>query len=120
MLINSKEAIKFTLHRDGGAIVIARLDIWTAVGSGWKIVESALLQNVAKSPEDYTFQPIQPGTYTAVLVCHVEESINGIFSLKAIINDTLVAEKEGDVDITSQPHDTKVYKNQFLLDVSEG
>ena len=116
MHITSKGPINFELHRSGGAIVAARLDVWKATESGWTAVQSAVFQDITSAIEQQTFQ-ISSGSYTAVLVCHVEESINGIFSLRAFLDGTLIAEKEGDVDTTSQPQDIKVYKNQFIIDV---
>lgn len=116
MHVISTTPIAFVLQRDGGAIITCRLDIWKASGSGWDLIHSALYQDVT-SPIEVQEIVLLPGLYTAVFVCRVEESINGIYSIKAVLNDTIVAEKAGNVDTTSQPHDVAAYKNQFILEV---
>jgi hypothetical protein len=106
--------LTLVLYRSGGCIITARLDIWTATKTEWVLAASKVFQDVA-NPHEVQTAGLQPGLYTAVLTTRAEESINGVFSLQFDVNGATVAKKSGDVNTTSDPHDSVGFKSQFVL-----
>lgn len=117
MLVNSKGTVNLQLNRKGGAIITGRVDVWIANNAGWDLKESLIYQDVANSAEQKQVK-LKKGNYSVVIVCRVEESINGAFALEVLANGTVVANKDGDVDTTSNPHDAKTFKSQFVLNIN--
>ncbi|MBK9131243.1 MAG: hypothetical protein IPM20_06345 [Gammaproteobacteria bacterium] len=116
MQITSKKPISMVLNRNGGTVITARIDFWRATPQGWDLAGSSLFQNVTKKNETHSAN-LPKGSYTAVLVCRMEESINGVYDFDMLVNGTSVGSDSGNVDTTSNPHDSKFYKNQFVIDV---
>jgi len=117
MHVTSPSPVTMELTRGGGSIILARADFWQSAPTGWVLVTSASFQNVAKSPETQTVK-LPKGQYTVVFTCRVEESINGVYDFAfSTAGKPLYADK-GNVNTTSDPHDSKAYKDQFVLDVT--
>ena len=115
---NAGSPISIKLDRDGGTIITARVDIWRPIqtGSGWHLEQTLSYQQVTSRNETQQVS-LAKGNYSAVVVCRVEESINGVFDLIVSANGSVVAKKSGNVDTTANPHDAEMYKNQFALEV---
>ncbi|MBG9390652.1 hypothetical protein [Caenimonas aquaedulcis] len=116
MLITAKAPVQLSLARSGGTIITARLDFWEATPNGWKAAGSNLLQQVTQALEKQQAS-LQPGQYTCVLTCRVEESVNGVFDFDIQVANKSVGAAHGDVNTTSDAHDSQAYKNQFILQV---
>lgn len=114
MQVNSKSPIQLEFLRGGGSIIASRLDFWSPTQTGWVLADSKLFQAVTK-PIERQNPKLAVGIYTVVFTCRVEESINGIYNFEMKVNSVSVGADHGNVDTTSNPHDSKAYKNQFVL-----
>lgn len=114
MQVTTTSPLTLALHRSGGCVITARLDIWSATASDWVLIASNVFQNVVLVTETQN-ATLKKGTYLAILAVRVEESINGAFAFKFDVNGATVATKSGDVDSTSDPHDSMGFKSQFML-----
>ncbi len=114
MKIQSPTPVPLELQRGGGSVITTRLDFWSSTPSGWELAGSSLFQAVTK-PREVQLPALPPGTYTSVLTCFVEESVNGIYAFDMSVNGVSIAKDHGNVDTSTSPHDSKVYKDQFVL-----
>jgi hypothetical protein len=103
--------------RAGGSIVLARVDIWKATPTGWEPVAVYDFRNSLISPESGN-QAIAPGSYTCVFQCFVEESLNGQYKFELDVAGVPTFADSGDVNTTAAKNDSKVYKDQFVLNVT--
>lgn len=118
MLVPSGKAVKMDFARSGGSIVEGRIDVWEATKQGWKSVAVFKFNESTKSSETST-QQIADGSYTCVFKCRVMESVNGLYGYKLDVAKTKkVCEGDGDVNTSSAPDDVKVFRDQFILEVS--
>jgi hypothetical protein len=117
MQVTSSAPVPLELRRKGGSIVTSRLDVWLATPAGWRLEGSSVLQNVT-APVERQSMKLAKGQYTAVFTCRVEESINGVYEFNFDVGPTPVYADKGNVNTTSDPHDSKVYRDQFVLVVS--
>jgi hypothetical protein len=117
MKVSSTSPVAMNLKRGGGSIILARVDFWSATPTGWKLIASANFQNVASKAEAQSTK-LAKGQYSVVFTCRVEESVNGIYDFKFDVAGVALYADSGNVNTTSDPHDSKVYKDQFVLDVT--
>lgn len=119
MLISAKAGhpISVQLDRKGGTVITARLDVWRATTTDWVLEASLIYQKVTSASETQQVT-LAPGSYSAVIVCRVEESINGAYEFNVKANGSVVASKVGNVDTTANPHDAEMYKNQFAIELN--
>lgn len=116
MKVSTPSPVKFELKRDGGAIVTARVDVWSASANGWSPVSSSVFQKVTNKVETQSVK-MAKGSYTVVFTCRVEESINGIYAFGFDVAGSAIYADKGNVNTTPDPRDAKVYKDQFVLDI---
>ena len=114
MKINTGLTANIEFSRSGGCVLQSRLDIWKATEADWELVSVVEFLKVATTIETHSLNLIA-GDYTVVAKFFVEESINGVFSFALRVNGNDVVLKDGDVNTTSNPHDSTVFKNQFML-----
>jgi len=117
MQVSSQSPVPFQFKRKGGSIITSRADVWSAVASGWKLVDAVVFQQVT-APNEQLSLKLQKGQYTVVFQCRVEESVNGVYDFGLNCGASAVFADNGNVNTTSDPHDAKVYKDQFVLDVN--
>ncbi len=117
MQVKAKAPFDVQLTRAGGSVITARLDYWSATPQGWQLAGSNLFQDVVLSPEVEP-APLAKGQYTAVFTCRVEESINGVYAFELAVAGKALYQDQGNVNTTPNPHDSKAYKDQFVLVVS--
>lgn len=116
MQTTATSPVGLELKRNGGAIVTARIDIWSASPQGWNLHTSSVFQKVASKIELQSVK-LPQGQYTVVFTCRVEESVNGVYAFAFNVANTALYADQGNVNTTPDPHDAKVYKDQFVLDV---
>ena len=116
MKVTSSSPVAMELKRAGGSIIIARADFWSATATGWTLIASASFQAVA-NPNEAQSVKLKKGQYTVVFTCRVEESVNGTYDFSFSVAGAALYADKGNVNTTSDPHDAKVYKDQFVLDV---
>lgn len=116
MQVTSSTPVPLELRREGGSIITVRVDFWMPTAAGWKLVSSNLFQKVTSATERQAAK-LAAGHYTAVFTCRVEESVNGVYGFGFDVGGTAVYADHGNVNTTPHPHDSKVYKDQFVLTV---
>lgn len=116
MLVQSASPVSLSLSRSGGSIIQSRLDIWRSTANGWQAVGSSLFNQVTQATESQNLK-LPKGTYAAVFTCRVEESINGVYDFGFSVGMQKLYADKGNVNTTNDPHDSKAYKDQFVLEV---
>jgi hypothetical protein len=117
MQVTTTTPVALELKRQGGSIITARLDFWLPTPAGWQLAGSNVFQKVT-APTERQQAKLPKGDYTAVFTCRVEESINGVYAFSFDAGGTSVYADSGNVNTTPNPHDSKVYKDQFVLTVA--
>ncbi len=117
MFRTAKSPVKMTIKRSGGSIIHVRVDVWRATEEDWEAVAQFEFIEATESTETLK-KAIPKGTYTCVARCYVEESLNGIYHMKFDVDGDETFEASGDVNTTSAPNDSRVFRNQFVLEVT--
>ena len=107
---------EMSFNRAGGSIITARVDVWKATGDQWVHVE-ALPFDRPIIPNQTLTRQLDRGEYTCVFQCFVEESLNGKYDFELSVDGNQTYFDKGDVNTTAAKNDSKVYKDQFILDV---
>lgn len=102
--------------RKGGSIITARVDVWKAGPNGWQAIEIFNFSDPLKPVETIT-KPLAKGDYMCVFQCYVHESLNGKYDFTFDVAGQRTFFDDGDVNTTSSPDDSKVFKDQFQLTV---
>lgn len=117
MQVASTNPVAIQVSRSGGCVITARLDYWVPTQSDWVLAGSTILQQVTSNIENQSIT-LPQSSYTVVAKFFVEESINGVYSFELNINGQQVCAKNGDVNTTTNPHDSVTFKSQFILQVN--
>jgi hypothetical protein len=118
MLRTSGPSVSMQFERKGGSIIIARVDVWKATPSDWQAIATFNFGDSLKLQESIT-QQLAQGTYTCVFQCYVHESLNGKYDFDFRVGNQQTFLDDGDVNTTSAPDDSKVFKDQFQLNVTQ-
>jgi hypothetical protein len=116
MIRNVDSNFEMSFQRSGGSIITARVDIWRAEQEQWQHVAELVFDNPVL-PTEKRGAELKAGRYTCVFKCRVEESLNGRYGFDLAVNDKSTFADTGDVNTTSSQHDSKVYRDQFVLAV---
>jgi hypothetical protein len=111
--------VEIRFFRAGGSIVMARVDLWRATPSGWEAVAVYDMRDTLSQVE-VVQQVLPAGSYTCVFQCFVEESLNGKYEFRLDVAGEPTFADAGDVNTTAASNDSKVYKDQFVLEVPAG
>lgn len=107
---------QMSFSRAGGSIITARVDVWRASGDQWVHVD-ALPFDRPVVPKERQDRQLDRGEYTCVFQCFVEESLNGKYDFDLSVDGSPTYVDQGDVNTTAAKNDSKVYKDQFILEV---
>ena len=116
MLRKTTSPVTFDFAREGGSIILARVDIWKANVDGWELKASNEFKDAVKSNESAKL-PLPEGSYTGIFQCFVQESLNGRYSFELSVGGKATFLDKGDVNTTTAKDDTKVFKDQFIVEV---
>lgn len=117
MFRTSKSPVTFAFERAGGSIIIGQIDVWKATSKDWQLVSQIKFSDVT-APSESKDETLPKGDYTCVFQCFVQESLNGKYEFELDVAKKSTYLDSGDCNTTSAPNDTKVYKDQFLLEVA--
>lgn len=117
MLRTAKSPIKMTVKRAGGSIIHVRVDVWRATETDWEAVDQYEFIESTESSETIK-KTLPKGSFTCVARCYVEESLNGMYDMKFDVDGTETFTASGDVNTTNAPNDSRVFRNQFVLEVT--
>lgn len=107
---------EMSFERAGGSVMTARVDVWRAADDKWQHVHQLAFDHPLIADERLQ-ATLESGEYTCVFQCYVEESLNGRYDFTLNVNKRPTFLDKGDVNTTAAKNDSKVYKDQFVLDV---
>lgn len=116
VLRNVRPSFSLSFSRSGGALVIARVDVWKPTTPEWQLIQSFLF-NDSTLPKEVLPGELVAGSYTCVFQCFVQEAVNGVFQFAFAVDAEPTYEDGGDVNTTSAPNDSKTYHDEFVLNV---
>jgi hypothetical protein len=114
MIRTVKKAFDMEFSRSGGALITARVDVWKPGKDDWEFVAQYTFSD-ATQPTEVVHAKLAQGTYTCIFQCFVEESLNGKYKFMFTVDGDDTFADDGDVNTTSAPNDSKVYKDQFII-----
>ena len=116
MLRKVSTKFEMSFDRSGGAIIVARVDVWKPEADQWRQVRALEFKDPLKSTEVIK-EKLARGQYTCVFQCFVQESLNGRYDFNFAVDGKATFIDTGDVNTTTATDDSKVFKDQFILDV---
>jgi len=116
MLRKVANDFEMSFDRRGGSIITARVDVWREADEEWLHVAELVFDNPLVLSEKRS-SSLPDGRYTCVFKCRVEESLNGRYAFDLGVGGKSTFVDSGDVNTTSSQHDSKVYRDQFVLAV---
>jgi hypothetical protein len=116
MLRKVSSKFEMSFDRSGGAIIVARVDIWKPDEDQWRQVAALEFKNPLKATETIKGK-LAAGQYTCVFQCFVQESLNGRYDFNFAVDGKPTFVDTGDVNTTTATDDSEVFKDQFVLDV---
>jgi hypothetical protein len=116
MLRKTSSPVTVDFDRAGGSLVLARVDIWKAAADGWELQASTEFKDAVKPTESASLA-LPKGSYTGVFQCFVQESLNGRYKFELRVGGKATFADSGDVNTTPSKDDTKVFKDQFVVEV---
>jgi len=119
MLRRAKSPAKFTFEREGGSIVVSQVDIWKPTEKRWVLVNQVKFSD-ATQPTESAEVELPPDRYTCVFQCFVQESLNGRYDFTLAVQGKKTFVDKGDVNTTPSNDDSKVYKDEFVLEIERG
>ena len=110
--------VRFVFERSGGAVVHARLAVWSGVGTPEeKRVLVLFFEDSMDDRETFT-RSLPQGIYSCVLHVFVREDLHGVYAYKYFVEDTLVADEAGDVNTGPTPGEGLANKHEYVLSIS--
>jgi hypothetical protein len=116
MLRISKSPAKFEFKRSGGSVITSVVDIWKPTEEGWVLIAQVKFPDVTQPVEAKEVE-LAPNRYTCVFQCFVQESLNGRYDFTLSVRGKKTFADSGDVNTTPSNDDSKVYKDEFVLEV---
>lgn len=110
--------VQFVFQRRGGAVVHARLSVWSGVGTpGEKRVLVLFFEDSMDDRESFT-RALPLGIYSCVLHVFVREDLHGVYGYEHLVAGTPVAVDSGDVNTGPTPGEGLANKHEYVLSVS--
>jgi len=115
VIVNAPPTTQYVFERSGGAIVHARLSIWSDPGlPTQRRAEVLFFEDSLDDIETFT-RSLPKGTYACVLLVFIREDLNGVYAYKHRVGDQLVAEDSGDVNVSAQPGEGRANRHEYGL-----
>jgi hypothetical protein len=116
-IVIAKSPLQFVFNRSGGAVVHARLSIWSGVGQPEE--KRVLVLFFEDSLDDHeTFSRSLPlGLYSCVLHVFVREDLHGLYWYEHSVQDVRVATDSGNVNMEPNAGGGLANKHEFVLSV---
>jgi hypothetical protein len=110
--------VRFIFERSGGAVVHARLAVWSGVGTPEeKRVLVLFFEDSMDDQETFT-RSLPQGIYSCVLHVFVREDLHGVYAYKHLVGDTPVADDSGDVNTGPTPGEGLANKHEYVLSIN--
>jgi len=109
--------LQFVFKRGGGAIVHARLSVWSGVGTADEKRELVLFfEDSLDEVETFTRQ-LPDGGYTCVLQVFIREDLHGVYDYTHLVAGTPVAADSGDVNTGATPGEGRANRHEYVLSI---
>jgi hypothetical protein len=114
----STSPVKLQFRRSGGAVVHARLSVWSGVGTpSEKRVLVLFFEDSLDDDETFT-RALDAGIYSCVLQVFVREDLQGVFSYDHRAGGGLMASNSGNVSGTGAPGlSAQAFRHDYVLSV---
>ena len=114
-IVRTGPTAQYVFERGGGAIVHARLSIWSGAGTpDEKRAEVLLFEDSLDSSETFT-RTLPTGAYVCVLLVFVREDLNGTFNYRHVVAGKSMAKGEGDVNLSAADGEGKAARHEYGL-----
>lgn len=109
---------RFIFKRSGGAVVHARLAVWSGVGTpDEKRVLILFFEDSMDDQETFT-RSLPKGTYSCVLHVFVREDLHGVYAYEHLVGATSVAADAGNVNTGPAPGEALANKHEYVLSIN--
>ncbi len=116
-VILSNSPVSFVFRRSGGAVIQARLSVWS--GAGTPNPKRVLVLHFEDALDDVeTFNRTLPqGNYSCVFQVFIREDLNGTFDYEHIVANAPAGADHGDVNTGGTPGQGQVARFEYVLGV---
>lgn len=118
LVIRTSSPATFEFQRTGGAVVHARLSIWTAVGTPNEKKAAVLFFEDSAGPIPAQTQALARGLYQCVLTVFIREDLNGVYTYQLLASTRVAAADSGDVNSSPSPDDGAINRHEFVLQIA--
>lgn len=110
--------VQFVFDRSGGAVIHARLSIWSGVDTpNEKRVLVLFFEDALDDHETFT-RALPVGRYSCVLHAFIREDLRGDYVYEHRAGGRLMAADRGQVNVSPAPGDGRVSRHDYVLAVS--
>ena len=117
-VVLTSSPVQFVFRRSGGAVIHARLSIWSGVGTPREKRVLVLFFEDALDDLETFSRALPSGGYSAVLHVFVREDLHGLYDYEFAVAGQVVAKDNGDVNTGPQPGEGLANKHEFILSIS--
>jgi len=108
---------RFTFKRSGGAVVHARLSVWSGVGTPEERRALVLFFEDSMDDQETFTRSLPQGIYSCVLHVFVREDLHGVYAYEHLVDDTSVAADAGNVNTGPTPGEALANKHEYVLSI---
>ncbi len=118
MVIAATSPVHFHFSRDGGAIIAARISVWSGVaGANPQRVAVVNFEHPLDQSEDSSVV-LAPGSYVCVFKCFVRNDLNGVYRFNVAVDDQPVFLLDQTGDVGTLPEQSALLESQFDITVA--
>ena len=112
--------VQFVFQRRGGAVVHARLSVWSGVGTADEKRELVLFFEDSLDDTETFTRKLAANTYTCVLQVFIREDLHGQYEYTHRVGGKPVAADSGNVDTGAGPGEGRANRHEYVLAVDGG
>lgn len=117
-VVLTSSPIQFVFKRSGGAVIHARLSVWSDVGTpNEKRVLVLFFEDALDGLETFS-RELPPANYSCVLSVFVREDLRGDYDYVHSSGGQDVAADSGDVNVNSKPGEGLANRHEYFLSVT--
>jgi hypothetical protein len=110
--------VQFVFDRSGGAVIHARLSIWSGVDTpDEKRVLVLFFEDALDDHETFT-RALPAGNYSCVMHVFIREDLRGDYVYEHRAGGKLMGADKGDVNVSAAPAEGQVTRHDYVLAVS--
>jgi len=117
-VVLASSPVRLMFRRSGGAVVHARLSVWSGVGTPDEARVLVLFFEDSMDELETFTRALPHGIYTCVLQVFVREDLHGRYAYEHVVADNPVAASAGDVNTGPTPGEGLMNKHEYVLSIS--